>query len=29
VLDAGIGSEFAGPSSRSSFFATAGISVGF
>jgi hypothetical protein len=29
VLDAGIGTEFAGPSSRSSFFATVGVSVGF
>jgi hypothetical protein len=29
VLDAGIGTEFAGPSSRSRFFATVGFSVGF
>ncbi len=29
VLDAGIGTEFAGPSNRSSFFATVGLSVGF
>jgi hypothetical protein len=29
VLDAGVGTEFAGPPNRSSFFATVGISVGF
>jgi hypothetical protein len=29
VLDAGIGTEFAGPSHRSTFFATMGFSVGF
>jgi outer membrane putative beta-barrel porin/alpha-amylase len=29
VLDAGIGTEFAGPSSRSSFFAMVGLSIGF
>ena len=29
VLDAGIGTEFAGPVRRSSFFATVGVSVGF
>jgi Putative MetA-pathway of phenol degradation len=29
VLDAGVGTEFAGPSTRSSFFATVGVSVGF
>jgi hypothetical protein len=29
VLDAGIGTEFAGPADRSNFFATVGISTGF
>lgn len=29
VLDAGIGTEFAGPANRSSFFGTVGLSVGF
>ena len=29
VWDVGLGTEFAGPASRSSFFATTGFSVGF
>src|SRR5262249_7894560 len=29
VWDVGVGTEFAGPSSRSSFFATTGLSLGF
>jgi len=29
VLDAGVGTEFAGPSDRSNFFATVGVSTGF
>ncbi|HEV8674675.1 MAG TPA: transporter, partial [Methylomirabilota bacterium] len=29
VLDAGVGTEFAGPAERSRFFVTAGLSVGF
>jgi hypothetical protein len=29
VWDIGVGTEFAGPSTRSSFFAATGISLGF
>ncbi|MGH7960419.1 MAG: hypothetical protein ACRERD_01150, partial [Candidatus Binatia bacterium] len=29
VLDTGLGTEFAGPSDRSAFFLTVGVSVGF
>jgi hypothetical protein len=29
VLDAGVGTEFAGPADRSTFFVTTGVSVGF
>jgi hypothetical protein len=29
IIDAGVGTEFTGPAERTSFFATAGVSVGF
>ena len=29
IIDAGVGTEFTGPAERRSFFATAGVSVGF